>query len=109
MTLDISSDYTLFDGAETVTFTDRSDGDATHDVAYCLRTGFDREEAAFIAGLGIESTSLPLNVPRAECDAYVPKAGDYVLDGSGAEWVIVRVRYRQLVEMYRVILRTFKQ
>jgi hypothetical protein len=106
VTLDISSDYMLFDGVETVTFTAQPD-DSEHEVAYCLRTRFEREEAAFVAGLGLESNTLPLNVPKAECGDYVPKAGDHVEDATGAQWTIQRVRYRQLVEMYRLILKTF--
>lgn len=105
--LDIAGDYKLFDGTETVTFTSRP-GDTAHEVAFCLRTRFDREEIAFVSDLGLGATSLPLHVPKLECGEYVPKAGDYVEDATGAKWTILRVRFRQLTEMYRVILQPFK-
>lgn len=103
---DIASDFTLFDGLETVTLTPRNpDGAPVVNVKGLRRVAQQRNIAASPGAMPCEPTDLVWHVWTATLGGAVPKNGDTLTDAAGTVWTIVELQLTTLGTRYRAVCR----
>lgn len=99
---DIASDFTLFDGLETVTLTRQNAAGAPMTNVKGLRRVQEQQNmAASPAAMPSEPTDLVWHLWTATLGGAVPKNGDTITDDSGTVWTIVELSLTTLGTRYR--------
>lgn len=103
---DIATDFTLFDGLETVTLTPRNPiGAPVANVKGLRRVQAQKDIAAPPGAMPSEPTDLVWHVWTATLGGAVPKNGDTLTDAAGTVWTIVELQLTTLGTRYRAICR----
>jgi hypothetical protein len=101
---EISGDYAIFDGAESVTLASKtSSGSTPQSVAGALRMAVRRSELVYAGLLGMEQQTTVWNLPVSKCGGVVPKNGDSITDSGGTVWTIDSVDLRTRNSRYRCV------
>ena len=104
MPLDISGDYAIWDGSETVTHTSKpATGNVTDSVAKALRRAVTIREVTASGGYyTMQDTIWHLALDEM---AYTPKEGDTTTDASSVVWTIIEVAKQTLSSRWRCVCR----
>ena len=97
---DISDDYLLVDGTETVTLY----GTTPVTVEGARRGRLTLAETEF-RQLGIESTDLAWTLPEVNLSGVEPRRGDTIEDASGAPWTILSATHSPIAGVWRAATR----
>lgn len=99
---DIATDFTLFDGLETVTLMPQNPAGAPMANVKGLRRVQEQQNmAASPAAMPSEPTDLIWHLWTATLGGAVPKNGDTITDDAGAVWTILELSLTTLGTRYR--------
>jgi len=91
---DIASDYTSFDGLETVTYTPVAAGAAGTTIAItsgALRRGITGKRNQFAALVVLEPDDVVWHIPVTLMGATIPLPDDTITDSDGFVWLVLAV------------------
>ena len=104
MALDVSDDYTIFDGVEDVTVTlRRTTGDTARSVSDALMrsvAGSDSQAAGVV--IGADTTSWTIPVDELESGDVIQE-GDTITDAASVVWTIKSVTHATLESRWRCV------
>jgi hypothetical protein len=101
MGLDLSGDFAVFDGTETMTY--RQPGRSPVTVAGVLREQLSTRELTAGAKIGLQPADVPFNLPGPNLSGVVPAGGDTITDATGVAFTVLSTSYELLTQQYRVL------
>ena len=105
MTLDISGDYTIFDGGEVVTLRQiRPDGATSVTVNNAVSGPVDRRRAA-MAGIDITGDERSFSLNATQPGARGVQVDDIVIDSTGERWRVLSTSLASLDVRWIVLTR----
>jgi hypothetical protein len=105
MTLDISGDYTIFDGGEVVTLRQiRPDGATSVTVDNAVSGPVDRRRAA-MAGIDITGDERSFSLNATQPGARGVQVDDIVIDSTGERWRVLSTSLASLDARWIVLTR----
>ena len=105
MTLDISDDYTIFDGGEVVTLRQiRPDGATSVTVDNAVSGPVDRRRAA-MAGIDITGDERSFSLNATQPGARGVQVDDIVIDSTGERWRVLSTSLASLDARWIVLTR----
>ena len=105
MTLDISGDYTIFDGGEVVTLRQiRPDGATSVTVNNAVSGPVDRRRAA-MAGIDITGDERSFSLNATQPGARGVQVDDIVIDSTGERWRVLSTSLASLDARWIVLTR----
>jgi hypothetical protein len=105
MTLDISGDYTIFDGGEVVTLRQiRPDGATSVTVDNAVSGPVDRRRAA-MAGIDITGDERSFSLNATQPGAQGVQVDDIVIDSTGERWRVLSTSLASLDARWIVLTR----
>ena len=105
MTLDISGDYTIFDGGEVVTLRQiRPDGATSVTVNNAISGPVDRRRAA-MAGIDITGDERSFSINATQPGARGVQVDDIVTDSTGERWRVLSTSLASLDARWIVLTR----
>ncbi len=94
MTLDISSDFAVFDGVQALIL---SSGNSTGTINGCTSSPLTRSQVESLGGsLGLESQYRNFSLPVANCGGMTPRDGDTLTDENAVVWRVLKAELRTL-------------
>jgi hypothetical protein len=105
MTLDISGDYTIFDGGEVVTLRQiRPDGATSVTIDNAVSGPVDRRRAA-MAGIDITGDERSFSLNATQPGARGVQVDDIVIDSTGERWRVLSTSLASLDARWIVLTR----
>jgi hypothetical protein len=94
MTLDVTSDFAVFDGVQTLIL---SSGNSTGTINGCSSSPLSRSQVEMLGGsLGLESQYRNFSLPVANCSGLTPHDGDTLTDENEVVWRVLKAELRTL-------------
>ena len=103
MTWDPSGDFVIFDGAESIEYS--QPGSAPLTVAGVLREQLSIADLRWQADLALQPTDTPFNLPGPNLGTLTPRPGDTLTDSANIAWTVISVEFQTLTNQYRVLAR----
>ena len=105
MTLDISDDYTIFDGGEVVTLRQiRPDGATSVTIDNAVSGPVDRRRAA-MAGIDVTGDERSFSLNATQPGARGVQVDDLVIDSTGGRWRVLSTSLASLDARWIVLTR----
>ncbi len=99
---DIATDYLIFDGNETITFTPQNPAATAVNSVVANRSILTRRD---LMGIGIEPSDVVFSIAVSTLGSAVPKLGDKITDANNVSYLLVSAELRTMDTRWRCIAR----